>query len=120
MSEQLPPPVPNRSSVPYPTSPPPAHPQLPAVGYGYPTPPTQVAPKNPGLALLASFFIPGLGSWVNGSVGKGIAIFAGWALSWFLTVILIGFFGLLGFWIWGLVDAYQGARRWNAAHGIIS
>jgi hypothetical protein len=23
-------------------------------------------------------------------------------------------------WIWGLVDAYQGAQRWNARHGILS
>jgi hypothetical protein len=23
-------------------------------------------------------------------------------------------------WIWGMVDAYQGAQRWNARYGIIS
>jgi TM2 domain-containing membrane protein YozV len=80
----------------------------------------QVAPKNPGLALLASFFIPGLGSLMNGDVGKGIAIFAGYVISWVLVLVIIGFFGLFGFWVWGMVDAYQGARKWNAAHGILS
>jgi hypothetical protein len=23
-------------------------------------------------------------------------------------------------WVWGMVDAYQGAQRWNHRHGIIS
>jgi len=26
----------------------------------------------------------------------------------------------LGMFIWGLIDAYQGAQRWNRRHGIIS
>ena len=80
----------------------------------------QVAPKSPGLSLLASFFLPGLGSMINGEAGKGIAILVCWIFaSWVLTVVLIGFIGLLGFWIWGMVDGYQGARKWNLAHGII-
>ncbi|MEP6817300.1 MAG: DUF2510 domain-containing protein [Marmoricola sp.] len=101
-------------------------PHLP-VGYGTPwaqrpglTPFVQVAPKSPGIALLASFFIPGLGSMINGEVGKGAAILLGYFLSWVLTLILIGFFGVLGFWIWGMVDGYTGAQKWNARHGILS
>ena len=84
------------------------------------TPGPQVAPKNPGIALLASFFIPGLGTIMNGQAGKGAGILVGYIVSWFLTIILIGFVGLVGFWIWGMVDAYQGAKSWNARHGIIS
>ncbi|MFC8502488.1 hypothetical protein ACFUC1_09015 [Pedococcus sp. NPDC057267] len=80
----------------------------------------QVAPKSPGVALLASFFIPGLGSMMNGQAGKGVGILVGYIVSWFLTVILIGFVGLVGFWVWGMVDAYQGAKSWNARHGILS
>ena len=57
---------------------------------------------------------------MNGSVGKGVGILAGWLVSWLLTVFLVGFLGLLGFWIWGMVDAYQGARQWNLRHGILS
>jgi hypothetical protein len=40
-----------------------------------------------------------------------------------LAVFLIGFLFLpvcFVVWIWGMVDAYQGAQRWNARHGIIS
>ena len=85
-----------------------------------PYPAVQVAAKNPGLALLASFFFPGLGTLMNGQAGKGVAIFIGYAISWVLTIILIGLVGVFGFWAWGMVDAYQGAKRWNAAHGIIS
>jgi hypothetical protein len=33
---------------------------------------------------------------------------------------LIGFILVIGAWIWGMIDAYQGAQRWNARHGIIS
>ena len=84
----------------------------------YPTP--QVAPKNPGIALLASFFFPGLGSLMNGEVGKGIGIFVGWVISLLLVAVFVGIVGVVGFWIWGMMDAYQGAKSWNAAHGIVS
>jgi TM2 domain-containing membrane protein YozV len=87
----------------------------------------QVAPKSPPVALIASFFIPGLGSLLNGSVTKGIAFmvtyFVSWFCFWLLAVFLIGFLFLpvcFVVWIWGMVDAYQGAQRWNARHGIIS
>jgi TM2 domain-containing membrane protein YozV len=80
----------------------------------------QVAPKNPGLALLASFFFPGLGTLMNGQAGKGIAIFALYFVSWLFAFILIGIPFLFGFWVWGMVDAYTGAKKWNARHGVIS
>ena len=89
------------------------------VPYGY-RPPMQVAPKSPGLSLLASFFIPGLGSMINGDVGKGIGILVGYLVSCVLVLILVGIVGVFGFWIWGMVDGYQGARTWNLRHGIIS
>lgn len=101
-----------------PTYGPPGPGQFAASTYG--ASPYRVAPKSPGLALLASFFIPGLGSMMNGDAGKGIGILLGYIVSWFLVIIFIGFIGIFGFWVWGLVDAYQGARKWNAAHGIIS
>ena len=80
----------------------------------------QVAPKNPALSLLASFFLPGLGSMINGDVGKGVGILVGYFVSWVLTIVLVGFIGIIGFWVWGMVDGYQGARQWNARHGIYS
>ncbi len=79
-----------------------------------------VAPRSGALGLIISFFLPGVGSMVNGSVGLGVAILVGYVISWFFTFILIGLPFLIGFWVWGLVDGYQSAQRWNAAHGIIS
>lgn len=83
-------------------------------------PAQQVAPKNPAIALLASFFFPGLGTLMNGQVGKGIGIFAGYFVSWIMAFLIIGIPFLFGFWVWGMVDAYTGAKKWNARHGIIS
>jgi len=86
---------------------------------GYPAQPV-VAAKNPAVSLIVSFFLPGVGSMINGDVGTGVAILLIWLVSIPLTFFLVGFFTLIGAFIWGLVDAYQGARRWNARHGIIS
>jgi TM2 domain-containing membrane protein YozV len=88
---------------------------------GYPAAATYtVAPKNPGLSLLVSFFFPGVGSMMNGDVGKGIGILVGYIVSLILTLFIVGLIGVFGFWIWGMVDAYSGAKKWNLAHGIIS
>jgi TM2 domain-containing membrane protein YozV len=81
---------------------------------------TQVAPKSPGLALLGSFFFPGLGQLINGQVGKGIAMFAAYLVSLVLLFAFIGFFLVPAIWIWSMVDAYGGAKQWNARHGILS
>jgi TM2 domain-containing membrane protein YozV len=86
--------------------------------YAYPA--YVVAPKSPALAVFASFFIPGLGSMINGDVGKGIGILIGYVVSAVLAIVVIGFVGMLVFWVWGMVDGYNGAQRWNARHGIIS
>lgn len=79
-----------------------------------------VAPKNPAISLLISFFVPGVGSMVNGDVGVGVIILVGYLVSLVLVLVLIGIVGVVGFWVWGLVDAYTGAQKWNARHGIIS
>ena len=79
-----------------------------------------VAPKNPAISLLVSFFVPGVGSMINGDTGTGVVILVLYAVGILSSVILIGIPIFIGAWIWGLIDAYQGAQRWNAAHGIIS
>jgi TM2 domain-containing membrane protein YozV len=79
-----------------------------------------VAPKNPAIGAILSFFIPGLGTMVNGSVGRGVLILALYAIGWILSLLLIGIPLLIGAWIWGLVDGYTSAQRWNRQHGIIS
>jgi len=57
---------------------------------------------------------------VNGNVGTGVTILALNIIGWMLAIVLIGIPLAIGTWIWGLVDAYQSAQRWNRAHGIIS
>ena len=79
-----------------------------------------IAPKNPALGVIISFFIPGVGSMVNGSVGRGVLILVSYIISCLLIVILIGIPLAIGVWIWGLADGYLSAQRWNRAHGIIS
>jgi TM2 domain-containing membrane protein YozV len=83
-----------------------------------------VAPKSPAVSLIVSFFLPGVGSMINGDVGIGITILLLWILAIFLDVTVFGLIvGVplgLGMWIWGMIDAYQGAQRWNRKHGIIS
>ena len=88
--------------------------------YGQEMHPMTVAPKSPAVSVLLSVFIPGLGSMVNGNVGVGVAILILNIIGWILAIVLIGIPLAIGTWIWGLVDAYQSAQRWNRSHGIIS
>jgi TM2 domain-containing membrane protein YozV len=87
---------------------------------GYPGGGPQVVPKNPGIALLISFFLPGVGSLYAGKITTGVIIIACYIVSWILTIVLIGFVGVFGFWIWGMIDAYQAAQTWNREHGLVS
>ncbi len=96
-----------------------ADPQLAYTQQGY-VAVTQVAPKSPGLALLGSFFFPGLGQLINGQVGKGIAMFVAYLVSIALLFVFIGFLLVPAIWIWSMVDAYSGAKQWNARHGILA
>ncbi len=79
-----------------------------------------ILPKNPALGVILSFFIPGLGSIVNGSTSRGVIILVVYVVGWILTLVLIGIPIVIGAWIWGLVDGYLSAQRWNQAHGIVS
>lgn len=84
------------------------HPYAPAYG---------ASRKEPALSLVLSFFLPGLGTLINGQAGKGIGIMAGYFLGILLSVVLIGIPIMLGFWVWGMVDAYSGAKEYNARNG---
>ncbi|GIL34022.1 hypothetical protein [Phycicoccus sp. DTK01] len=87
--------------------------------YGY-SPMMQVAPKSPGLAVLASFFLPGLGQFVNGQGAKGFAFLFSCFVGFLLLAVVIGVFVLPVVWVWSMVDAYSSAQAWNARHGILS
>lgn len=88
--------------------------------YQQPHPQMMVAPKSPGVAVLASFFIPGLGSMISGRGGLGALILCLYFVSWILTIVLVGFIGVIGCWIWGMVQGHADAVAWNRSHGIIS
>lgn len=71
------------------------------------------ARKRPSVPLLASLVLPGVGSMINGETRKGGVIFAGFLVSIALSVVLLGIIGMFGFWLWGLIDAYDGATHWD-------
>ncbi|MFN3338248.1 MAG: hypothetical protein ACK40Z_00990 [Dietzia sp.] len=73
--------------------------------------------KEPALSLVLSFFLPGLGTLINGQTGKGIGIMAGYFLGVLLSVVLIGIPIMLGFWVWGMIDGYSGAKEHNLRNG---
>ncbi|HYS40307.1 MAG TPA: hypothetical protein VEO01_32225 [Pseudonocardiaceae bacterium] len=100
--------------------PPAQHPQQYQQPYPQPYPQMTVAPKSPGVAVLASFFIPGLGSMISGRGGMGALILCLYFVSWILTIVFIGFIGVFGFWVWGMIQGYADAVAWNRRHGIIS
>src|SRR4051812_13556773 len=74
-----------------------------------------VAPpaKNPGVAVVLSFFVSGLGQLYNGEIGKGIGFLIAYSVAWILTLVLIGFVIVPIIWIFGMVDAYHSAERIN-------
>lgn len=76
------------------------------------------ARKDPALMLVASLIIPGLGTILNGQPGKGIGILVGYLFGVVLSIVLIGIPIMIGFWVWGMVDAYNGAKDHNARHGL--
>lgn len=79
--------------------------------------------KSPLLAALLSAILCGLGQVYNGRVLRGIILFVLmgilWAIGGFLGALTFGL-GVLPFaivagalWIFGVVDAYAGSRRFN-------
>lgn len=92
-----------------------------AAGPVYAVPRTYaVAPKNAGVALLASFFLPGLGQFVNGEAGKGVGFLIAYVVGWASVAVLVGLVVVPVVWVWGMVDAYQSAKAWNLRHGILA
>ena len=67
--------------------------------------------KEPGIALLLSLLIPGVGQFYNGDVKRGIIIIVCWVVSIFLTFFVIGFFTDAAIWIWAMINAYNVASR---------
>lgn len=68
--------------------------------------------KNPGLAAVASFLIPGLGQVYNGQITKGII--AGAATILF-AITIVGLIVAVPMWVWLIYDAYTVAERGGAS-----
>jgi TM2 domain-containing membrane protein YozV len=83
-------------------------------------PAPMIKPKNPGAAAVLSFLVPGVGQLLNGDIWLGIGMMILTVLAWLSLFIVIGFILLPAVYIWSIVEAYNTAKRWNTAHGIIS
>lgn len=64
--------------------------------------------KSPGLAAVASFFVPGLGQVYNGEIAKGLVFMA---VTIGLAITVIGLVLAFPLWIWLIYDAYTVAER---------
>jgi TM2 domain-containing membrane protein YozV len=70
--------------------------------------------KSAGLATVLSLIFPGLGQLYNGRFGKGIGLIVLSVISIALFLVIIGFVIYFLIWIYGMIDAYNGANRINA------
>ena len=77
--------------------------------------------------MLLSPVPPGLSAagWATAALGVWMAIWwATEAIPLFATALLplliLPLLVAVGLWVWGMVDAYQGAQQWNRRHGILS
>ncbi|EQD29224.1 TM2 domain containing protein [mine drainage metagenome] len=69
-----------------------------------------VEEKSSGVAVVLSFFIPGLGQIYVGKIGFGILLIILGAISYALSFFLIGIPFALLIWIYSMYDAYRTAE----------
>jgi TM2 domain-containing membrane protein YozV len=82
-----------------------------------PQPPQVYVPvKNPHVAVLLSFFLPGAGNLYAGSTAAGIVLLISWFVSWFL--LLAGVPAVLIVWVVATVTAHSAAVKFNQRNGI--
>ena len=75
-----------------------------------------MAEKSPGVALLLSFFIPGLGSIYIGQVGFGIGLMFMTFIFGMMSFYLVPLMALVFIcWIYGMSSAYSEAKKMNSA-----
>jgi len=91
---------------------PPAQFTAPAGGYT-----TGDTAKTPVLSLILSLVVPGLGQIINGETNKGIILIVAIVIAYFTCFIAIGFLLVPAVMAYAAYDAFQGAKKWNVAHG---
>ena len=68
---------------------------------------------SPLIALVLSFFIPGLGQFYTGQLLKAILLFVAAVIFGILSMIIIGIPFYLIVWIYSMFDAYTRAKEMN-------
>lgn len=92
---------------------------VPYGGAAYPLAP-YARRKDPGVATLLSFFLPGAGQIYNGQVGKGLAfLLVSLFVNFPLMFVGVGFLTGLITWIWGMIDAHSSADRINRGQIVV-
>ena len=66
---------------------------------------------SPVLAVILSFFVPGLGQFYTGQFLKAIVLFILAVIFGFLSTMLIGIPFYLIIWIYSMYDAYKSAQE---------
>jgi TM2 domain-containing membrane protein YozV len=89
---------------------------------GYPPQPPGYAPrrepkKSAIVALILSFFLPGVGHIYVGSIGLGIAVLCLWLVSLVLIFFLIGIIMAPVVWLFAMAHSAVSAERINAERG---
>jgi len=69
--------------------------------------------KNPGTATVLSYLITGLGQVYNGQIAKGLFLVFLQLMNIALLYVLIGYVSFILPWIYGIVEVYRGAERFN-------
>ncbi len=65
---------------------------------------------SPLLALVLSFFVPGLGQFYTGQFLKAVVLFVLAAVFAFLSTLLIGIPFYIIIWLFSMYDAYTAAQ----------
>jgi len=76
--------------------------------------------KEPLLALILSFLLPGLGQIYNGDTNNGMMLIVGTVASWLMTSVCIGVFLFIGIWAYAMYDAYTRAEKINRGEIVLA
>jgi len=75
--------------------------------------------KNPGLAAVLGFFVPGVGQFYNGQFGKGIVFLIIDGINILLLAVFIGLITIPITAIISAYDCYKSAEKINAAGAVV-
>lgn len=88
--------------------------------YGfYAQPMPTASPKSPGVAVILSILIPGLGHLYSGNPLSAVFWFVSAAISAMLIAVFIGFLLLPAVWLGAIIHAYISTANFNSRHHVI-